>query len=366
MLTRHPNYYPQFHCLGGTCPDTCCRDWDIVLDEETIADYKAAPAPLAQQLQASLTTDEDGDICFRLDDQGFCTMLTKDGLCAIQKEWGESHLCGHCGAYPRFIEEYGSLTEASLAMSCPEAARLLLESLAFRVEEENDGQPDSPFPDIPPQLLAGLEASRQKALTWMDQDRSPLWERIQGVLHLAHTLQGYVDTQDYSAMANLDVVPCAPSASTSCKAFVQNLCRFFATLEPLRVSWPQRLDKCRQALENLTEEEYQALCRRFEAQVPQWQQHLTNLTGYFIFRHWHKTVNDDQLYPRAAFIASSVALFYHLFLVQWAQRQTLTLDDEIAICCAFSREVEHMEENLEQAMEACSTLSPTSIPFPNL
>lgn len=366
MLTRHPDYYPHFHCLGESCPDTCCRDWDIVLDDETIADYQMAPSPLAQRLQASLTTDQDGDICFRLDAHGFCTMLTKDGLCAIQQEWGESHLCGHCGAYPRFTEEYGSLTETALAISCPEAARLLLECGVFHVEEEDDGQPDAPFPGIPPRLLTGLETSRKKVLALVSQDHFPLWARIQGMLYLAHTLQDHVETQDYPAMVNLNVTPCAPSASVSCKAFVQSLCRFFATLEPLRTLWTQRLEACRKTLEGLTEAEYQALCRRFQAQVPQWQQHLANLTGYFIFRHWHKTVNDDQLYPRAAFIASSIVLLYHLFLVQWEQDQILTLDDEISICCAFSREVEHMEENLDQAMEACSTLSPTSIPFPHL
>lgn len=177
MLHRHPNYYPGFRCLGGACPDTCCRDWDIVLDEETLSDYQHAPTSLAHRLQESLTTDEEGDTCFRLDRRGFCTMLTSDGLCAIQKEWGESHLCDHCAAYPRFIEEYGNLTESSLAMSCPEAARLLLETPAFQVEEVDDGHPDQPFPDIPPQLLSGLETSRQAVLSRMEEQQYTLWER---------------------------------------------------------------------------------------------------------------------------------------------------------------------------------------------
>ena len=200
MLHRHPNYYPGFRCLGGACPDTCCRDWDIVLDEETLSDYQTAPASLAQRLQESLTTDEEGDTCFRLDHRGFCTMLTPDGLCAIQKEWGESHLCDHCAAYPRFIEEYGNLTEASLAMSCPEAARLLLESPAFQVEEVDDGHPDQPFPDIPPQLLAGLETTRQAVLNGMEEQRYTLWERLQGVLYLADTLQDAIDWEDYPCL----------------------------------------------------------------------------------------------------------------------------------------------------------------------
>ena len=364
MLTRHPNYYPSFHCLGGDCPDTCCRDWDIVLDQETIEDYQHAPAVLASRLAESLTTDEDGDTCFRLDSRGFCTMLTQDGLCAIQKEWGEAHLCGHCGAYPRFIEEYGYLTESSLAMSCPEAARLLLESPAFQIVEENDGQPDQPFPDIPPQLLAGLESSREEALNAMAQGRYTVWERMQGVLSLAQGLQTVVEGENYPDMVHTHISLHHLAHTEESKDFTVSLCRFFASLEPLRPTWPQRLDKCRQVLEQISQDRYQELCHQFQDHFPQWEQHLSNLACYLIFRHWHKAVNDDQLYGRAAFIACSMILLYHLFLVEWKAHQALPLSEEIAICCAFSREVEHMEENLALAVDTCATLDPASIYFP--
>ncbi len=364
MLYRHPSYYPTFHCLGGACPDTCCRDWDIVLDEETVADYQTAPAPMASHLVRSLTTDEDGDTCFRLNDRGFCAMLAEDGLCSIQKEWGAEHLCQHCAAYPRFIEEYGALTESSLALSCPEVARLLLESPAFVVEESNNGHPNKPFPDIPPELMSSLELSRKKALDVMAQDRYTVWERIHGVLLLAYSVQEDLDRLDYSR-AGIHCVPMQPlSASLQAKPFAQDLLRFFSSLEPLRPSWPQRLRRCHDGLDAMCPEEYSLLCRRFEAQFPQWQHHLTNLMSYLIFRHWHKTVNDDQLYARVAWIACSGILLYHLFLMQWKEDHILRLPDEIAICCAFSREVEHMEENLELALDTCSVLSPASIYYP--
>ena len=35
MLTRYPDYYDQFTCLAGSCPDTCCGQWEIVIDEKT-------------------------------------------------------------------------------------------------------------------------------------------------------------------------------------------------------------------------------------------------------------------------------------------------------------------------------------------
>ena len=31
------DYVNQFHCLAGDCPDTCCKDWQIILDEDALA-----------------------------------------------------------------------------------------------------------------------------------------------------------------------------------------------------------------------------------------------------------------------------------------------------------------------------------------
>lgn len=155
MIDRRPNYYDTFQCLGGSCPDTCCRDWSVALDGDALADY-AAPSPLRERIARNLVADEDGDVCFRLDEQGLCALLTPDGLCAIQRDWGEEHLCAHCAAYPRFIEEFGCLTESSLAVSCPEAARLLLEAPRFTLIEADDGIEDPPFEGVDPDLLRGL------------------------------------------------------------------------------------------------------------------------------------------------------------------------------------------------------------------
>lgn len=27
------DYTEGFSCLAGSCPDTCCKDWEIILDE---------------------------------------------------------------------------------------------------------------------------------------------------------------------------------------------------------------------------------------------------------------------------------------------------------------------------------------------
>ena len=47
--------------------------------------------------------------------------------CDIFRELGKDGLCKACRDYPRHREDYGKLQEFMLSMSCPEAARLILE-----------------------------------------------------------------------------------------------------------------------------------------------------------------------------------------------------------------------------------------------
>ena len=147
MRERRPFYMTKFRCIGGDCPDTCCRDWEVVLDEESAAFYRTVPGELGDLLRASMT-ELDGEPCFYLKD-GLCPLLNAQGLCRIQLELGEERLSRSCDLHPRFAEEYGSLREWVVSMACPEAARLLLSDpapVAF-VEEQTD-EPVSPAATI--------------------------------------------------------------------------------------------------------------------------------------------------------------------------------------------------------------------------
>jgi len=347
MVERRPDYYTQFHCLGGACPDTCCRDWSVVPDGAALADYASAPSPLRERIAQNLVTDGDGDVCFRLDETGMCALLTPDGLCTLQRDWGEEHLCIHCAAYPRFIEEYGCLTESSLAVSCPEAARLLMEAPRFALVETDDGNPDPPFEGVDPELFAGLEHSRARALALLDGGGS-LWDRLRALLAYAQALQVPIDTGEYGKLSD-----CAPPAALPSppppKDTAVRLLELLAGLDPLRLDWPQLLKNRSQRLTALSVEEYAFLKTRYERANPRWERQLTNLASYFVFRHWHKAVNDGILYGRAAFICAACAALYHLSLFQPGE--------EIPLWVQFSREVEHDEDNLDALFHALPDLA---------
>ena len=350
MIHRRPDYYTQFHCLGGACPDTCCRDWSVVPDEAALADYASAPSPLRERIAQNLVTDEDGDVCFRLDRDGMCALLTPDGLCPIQRDWGEEHLCAHCAAYPRFIEEYGCLTESSLAVSCPEAARLLIESPRFTLIETDDGQSDLPFPGIDPTQMAALEQSRAQVLALLDGPE-PLWDKLRTLLSRAKKLEPFI----FAADCRRDFPFPPPPVPHLFRASAILLLDLLAELDPLRPDWPELLKNRSAQLAALSKADYTALRTRYEQANPHWERQLTNLACYLVFRHWHKAVNDDVLYGRAAFVCAACCVLYHLALFQPGQ--------EAVLWTRFSREVEHGEDNLADLLWALSDPENSSPPL---
>lgn len=343
MIYRRPSYYDTFRCLGGACPDTCCRDWSVVPDDDFLAGCAAAPSPLRERITQNLVADEDGDVCFRLDERGMCALLTPDGLCAIQRDWGEEHLCAHCAAYPRFIEEYGSLTESSLAISCPEAARLLLEAPRFTLIETDDGKADPPFGGIDPALLGGLEQSRAQVLALLNGPGG-IWHKLRLTLAYAGELQARIDRGRYGEMPACPLILSPPQDNPRRQAAAVQLLHVLSGLDPLRPGWPALLRNRAERLARLSPAQYTALCVRYAQANPVCERQAVNLACYFVFRHWHKAVNDDALYGRAAFVCAAVSALYHLCLFQPGE--------EAALWSQFSREVEHDEDNLSELIWA--------------
>lgn len=351
MRYRRPTYYGRFRCLGGACPDTCCRDWEIVLDEAALEDYRKAPAGLREQLAAGLRRGEDGEVCFRLGQDGRCSMLTPDGLCRIQRDWGEAHLCGHCRQYPRFEEQFGSLSEYALAISCPEAARLLMQGGPFALEEWAQGEEQPPFDGVDPELLAGLERTRARALDVLGREGASVWQRLGQVLALARLGQEAVDRGEYRLLAQLEAPPPVEEPQELCALGVR-LLEALSRLEPLRAQWPEKLRRAAGRLGGMDEGALAQARAGFHRADPDWEQGWRNLAAYFLYRHWLKTVNDDLLFGRAALAAGGCLAVYLLALWEWMEDGPAAPERTLALCSDFSREVEHLEENLEGLIQA--------------
>ena len=149
----YPAFYDDFACLADRCRHSCCKGWEIDIDEDTAEYYEALPVGLGDEIRRNIFYDEDG--ChFRMKDD-CCPFLEKDGLCRIIKEMGEDPLCDVCALHPRFVSEVGDVSLAGLGLCCEKVCDLLMKeegSLCFF-----DNVSDQPF--SLPELLRRLHLS---------------------------------------------------------------------------------------------------------------------------------------------------------------------------------------------------------------
>lgn len=340
VYTCIPVYAKGFQCLAGDCPLTCCRSWQVQVDEAFLSNLPHAPP----HLKAALCTDTNPQF-FLGGPDGACPMLLSDGLCAIQKDWGEAYLPLECAQHPRFWEEYGCRRELSLAVSCPEAARLLLEQQDFLVEETDDGVKDTPFDGVDPLLLSGLVRTRNMALNLLRSRDTPLLTRLRKVWGLAAAVQQALDSGNWAVLSTLACPPPPSAAGLSRRRELSvSLLRLLASFQPMDPQWPTLLQRRADELDEVYDAAYRRLCRNYEWACPQWEDRLTRLACYFLFRHWPKALNDDRLLGRVSVAITACLTMYHLSALAFGEQGPLSPQQEALQWAAFSREVEHLED----------------------
>ena len=123
MIFR-PDFYDRFRCLASACGHSCCRGWEIDVDDRSADFYRALDSDLGRALRDALFEDGDG-WHFRLDGRERCPFLREDGLCRLICELGEEALCDICALHPRFFEELGEHELWGLGLSCEAVSELL-------------------------------------------------------------------------------------------------------------------------------------------------------------------------------------------------------------------------------------------------
>ena len=311
MRLTKPSYFDDFTCIASNCPDSCCKEWDVQVDEKSAAYYRSLPGALGDDLRR-LLKDEDGQTLMTIV-EGRCPMWRKDGLCRIQAELGEEALCKTCREFPRLTHDYGDFIERGLELSCPEAARIILSApMAPPITEELPGGEA----EYDMEAMEVLLRTRKKVLEILaDSSRS-----VNESLALA-LLYGY------QAQAELDGDEEAPfdgdSALESVRDFVKvpdisELPEFFAGLEILTDSWAERL---KQPAPGQWDDRYRALAR------------------YFVERYWLQAVSDYDLACRVKFIIASCILIRNLG------------GDLLDTAQAYSKEIENNADNVEAILD---------------
>lgn len=339
MKLTKPHYYDSFRCIAGACPDTCCANWEVVIDADTLEFYRQVPGELGQRLQAAMT-ELDGEVCFGLQG-GRCRLLRPDGLCPIQAELGEEHLCRTCAVYPRFTTEIGARRELGISLSCPEAARLILTaSDPLTLVQETTDEPMQSLHELSPELVVTAEMLRSAALA-LAQDRSLSFpQRCAAIVRLCARV-------DRAALARRDrhlakaleegraaaLVPSQSAGTGGLEHFRAALAGALAQLEYLRPQWQARIAAA--AALPLASADWADQC---PALPEAWEQ----LLCYGIVKYFPRAVFDRQIHSAACFAAVLPLLLHQLLSTQDAQDAHTLLQS----AWNLSRELEHSEDNM--------------------
>ena len=324
MLNRIPVYFDQFRCLAGACPDTCCGQWEIIIEPAIRDRYLALEGELGKKLQASLDK-LDGEDCLRLEN-GRCPMLTQDNLCALISAHGTALLSTTCDSHPRFSEIYGGQRETMLSLSCPAAADLLLdrqEPLTF-VTRSDDELPEPT--DLDAELFFTLQECRKTAFAIV-QDRSfSISDRLALLLCFADRIDRRID--------DLPLCRCLSQCYANPNYRRRQLRRIRRIRSCGTMTYARQLLL---AMEHLTEEFPRVLTELETTPLEQHAVQLEQLTVYFLFRWWLKAACDGYLWRQAA-----AAVVSTLSIASLGK----TMGDLKAAARLYSKEVEHAGENM--------------------
>ena len=311
MKIRKPAYFDTFRCIAGACPDSCCKEWDVLVDEDSAAFYRALPGPLGDRLRKVLK-DEDGETVMTIIDRR-CPMWRTDGLCDIQAALGHDALCKTCQEFPRLTHDYGDFIEYGLELSCPEAARIILSSPHHWVEEEVPGG-EAEYDE---EAMEVLLRTRDAARTLLAGSNLSVPETLAALLLYGYQAQ---DELDGGEEAPFDAV----SALESAAPFAKNgddalMVEFFKDLEILTPQWQAWLD----------------------APAPgNWTPDYLTLARYFIDRYWLQAVSDYDLVSRVKLTIISCLLIRHLD------------GDLLNTAQAYSKEIENDADNVDAILDA--------------
>ena len=315
MNITKPSYFDTFRCIAGACPDSCCKEWDVQVDEEAAAFYRALPGDLGDRLRQVLK-DEDGETVMTIIN-GRCPMWRADGLCRIQAELGHEALCKTCREFPRLTHDYGDFVELGLELSCPEAARIILSTPAQMVTEEAPGQPEGEYDGEVMDILLRTRETARKILA--DQSH-PVGETLALLL-----LYGYQAQDEVDGGAEMPFDPAG--AMETATQFAKDgdpalMVEFFRELEILTPQWSDRLEA---------------------PMGGQWQPAYRNLARYFVDRYWLQAVSDYDLVSRVKLAVISCLLIRHL---------GGDLQDTAQL---YSKEIENDADNVDALLDGAYT-----------
>lgn len=292
-----PDYYEKFKCIDKRCKHNCCIGWEIDIDNDTYDFY------IKEKITDKIIVENEIPH-FILDENERCPYLNCDNLCDIILKYGEEKICNICKDHPRFRNYFSERVEMGIGLCCEEAGNIILSqnkinliTLYDDVEEPLKEEKD--FFDL-----------RDKIFEIIDEDL-PFFSMCEKIFSL------------------LDI--------KIAKKNINNLLKFYLTLEPLDNNWFN-------ILKGLNDFDYRKLNISFN---------YRNILHYFVFRHLSDSVFESDIKERVIFSVVSTFIIASLCHIYELKK----IDDIVEICRLYSSEIEYSEENINDCLTYFMNLS---------
>ncbi len=365
MLYTRPDYYKEFECTAKECEDTCCAGWQIVIDSASMKRYRQEKSTYKKKLRRSINWLQK---TFKQDEEKRCAFLTDENLCDMYLNLGGKSLCRTCRQYPRHMEEFENVREASLSISCPEVAKILLSRKKKVTFQYRETEEEEEWDDFSPFLYSQLVDARDLMIEFLQNRNLPMANRIVLCLAMAYDMQNRVDAdelfgcgdvmenyrkQTYFSAAGRKVDNYRVNAEKQyqfAKKMIDNLYR----LELLKEDWGMLLQEAEARLFSKGQESYGSLMDEFAQWIQteyeqDWSIQCEQLMVYFIYTYFCGAVYDERIFVNAEMAVAAVSVIWNLMAATWLKNEKqLDLEDVSSIAYRYSRELEHSDENLKR------------------
>lgn len=345
----YPDYYKKFRCIADRCEDSCCAGWQIVVDDASAEKYQSVPGEIGETLRSAMMLDEEGDRVFRLKNDN-CPFWEESGLCAIHRQIGEEYLCRTCQQFPRAVQDYGTFVEHDLSLSCPEAARLILDGYRICGETETTEAPEETCGYSVP-MMEFLQKARDNLYDMICNPAYCVQHILADCLLYAAQLQECIDKEAFEIVPEYLPEPWEEELQEGTEeAFFSP----FMQMEILTEDWKLFLQDA-QSLSGIRRWE----TLRIEMAGFDWQ--YRRMLQYYLARYWLQTVADFDAVGKIKLMVTALLMLRRMQTSYMKKEKELPHDASLRLVQLYSKEVEHNALNREILEEAFFTEEAFSI-----
>lgn len=376
MKIRTPDYFDEFKCIADKCEDTCCAGWGIVIDDKSYNNYLSVKGKFGEELRSKIINDEDDHVFLLNGDR--CSFLNDNNLCSIYNELGEEGLCYTCRQYPRYLEEFGTLREIGLSLSCPEAARIILKqnNTAKFLLVDNDEEVNS-YNDINPNIYINLMQCRKIVFDILQNREIELKYRCALALSFTNEIQEKIDSNEINSIKDIreryldkefikETINSLYNHKESLEDKYMNIYKIFNIFINLKHIKPNDILGLENSLRYFWQNEedmkvYFNLHKSFNEYYKDKEYKFEQIIIYYVYRYFLKAVFDYDVLGKIKLALISYIIIKELSVIRYLESKEFLDDDMVDIAHTYSKDIEHLEENIEVLQELFETKSEFNI-----